>query len=79
MIGFECDPDKAARNLADHRVSFEQAVIACQDPFAVEWVDESEDYGEEPISLLGLYRREVAVCCLHGARRQYPNNLGSQG
>jgi len=59
MIGFEWDSDKAARNFIDHKVSFEQAVIACQDPFAVEWIDESEDYGEERISLLGLYRREV--------------------
>ena len=59
VIGFEWDSDKAARNLVDHRVSFEQAAIACQDPFAIEWIDESQDYGEERISLLGLYRREV--------------------
>jgi uncharacterized protein len=59
MIGFEWDSDKAARNLVDHRVSFEQAAIACQGPFAVEWIDESENYGEERICLLGLYRREV--------------------
>jgi putative transcriptional regulator len=38
MIGFEWDPDKAARNIVDHKVSFEQAAIACQDPFAVEWI-----------------------------------------
>ena len=59
VIGFEWDPDKAARNLVDHRVSFEQAVIACQDLVAIEWIDESEDYGEERSDLLGLYRREV--------------------
>jgi hypothetical protein len=28
----------------------EEAAIACQDPFVVEWIDESEDYGEERIS-----------------------------
>jgi hypothetical protein len=33
--------------------AFEQAVMACQDPFAIEWIDESEDYGEQRISLLG--------------------------
>ena len=50
---------RLARNLIDHKVSFEQPVVACQDPFAIEWIDESEDYGEERSDLLGLYRREV--------------------
>jgi uncharacterized DUF497 family protein len=59
MIGFEWDPDKAAQNLIDHKVSFEQAAVACRDPFAVEWIDEREDYGEERCGLLGLYGREV--------------------
>jgi uncharacterized protein len=59
MIGFEWDEDKAARNFIDHRVSFEQAALACRDPFAVAWIDERDDYGEERIGLLGLYGREV--------------------
>ena len=59
MIGFEWDDIKAAANLRDHRVSFEQAALACSDPFAVEWLDERENYGEERCVLLGLYGREV--------------------
>lgn len=59
MGGFEWDPDKAARNFVEHRVSFEQAAIACLDPFAIEWLDDRENYGEERISLLGLYQGEV--------------------
>jgi uncharacterized DUF497 family protein len=59
MIGFEWDPDKAASNLIDHKVSFEQAAIACCDPFAVEWIDDREDYGEERSVLLGLCGREI--------------------
>lgn len=59
MIGFEWDPDKAAQKLIDHKVSFEQAAIACRDRFAVEWIDEREDYGEERFGLLGLYEHEV--------------------
>ena len=59
MIGFEWDEQKAVRNLAEHKLSFEQAAIACCDPFAVEWVDEREDYGEERFGLLGLYQGEV--------------------
>jgi uncharacterized DUF497 family protein len=57
--GFEWDDDKAARNLVEHKVSFEQAALACRDPFAVEWLDEREDYGEERSSLLGRYGRDV--------------------
>ncbi len=38
----------------------EQAAIACRDLFAIEWIDEREDYdGEERSGLLGLYGREV--------------------
>jgi uncharacterized DUF497 family protein len=59
MIGFDWDPDKAERNLIDHKVSFEQAATACRDLFAVEWIDERKDHGEERCGLLGLYRREV--------------------
>lgn len=59
MSGFEWDDAKAARNLAEHKVSFAQAAVACRDPFAVAWIDEREDYGEERFGLLGLYAREV--------------------
>jgi uncharacterized DUF497 family protein len=40
-------------------VSFEDAAVACCDPFAVEWIDEREDYSEERVNLLGLSGREV--------------------
>ena len=59
MYGFEWDEDKANRNLVEHRVSFEQAALACRDPFAVEWIDNRDDYGEEWIGLLGLYGHDV--------------------
>jgi hypothetical protein len=59
MPGFEWDPPKAVQNLKDHKVSFEQAAIACKDPFAIEWIDEREDYDEERSALLGLNGREV--------------------
>ena len=52
--GFEWDADKAAANWRRHGVTFDQAVKACRDPFAVEWVDEREAYGEERINLIGM-------------------------
>jgi uncharacterized protein len=52
--GFEWDDEKAASNIRDHEgVTFEQAAAAFSDPFAVEWIDEREDYGEERSILLG--------------------------
>jgi uncharacterized protein len=53
-LEFEWDDAKAAGNLRDHGVSFAQAVAAYRDPFAVEWVDDRDDYGEERVILLGM-------------------------
>jgi uncharacterized protein len=53
--GFEWDDEKAASNIRDHEgITFEQAAAAFSDPFAVEWIDEREDYGEERSILLGM-------------------------
>jgi len=53
VIGFEWDINKAAANLRDHGVRFEDAARACRDPFAVEWIDTRQEYGEERVVLLG--------------------------
>ena len=54
-IGFEWDNNKAASNIRDHEgVTFAQAAAAFNDPFAVEWLDERQDYGEERSVLLGM-------------------------
>ena len=53
--GFEWDDEKAASNICDHDgVTFEQAAMVFSDAFAVEWIDEREDYGEERSVLLGM-------------------------
>jgi uncharacterized DUF497 family protein len=54
MMRFEWDDTKAARNLILHKVSFQQAALAFQDPFAVDWLDTRGAYGEERSILLGL-------------------------
>ncbi len=51
---FEWDDDKAAATLGGRSVSFEQGARACLDVFAVELIDDREDYGEERINLLGM-------------------------
>jgi uncharacterized protein len=52
-LDFEWDDAKAAGNLRNHGVSFPQATQAFRDPFAVEWVDLREEFGEERVVLLG--------------------------
>ncbi|HEU0157616.1 MAG TPA: BrnT family toxin [Stellaceae bacterium] len=56
---FAWDGVKAAQNLRDHRVSFEQAACAFRDPFAVEWIDTREAYREERCILLGMVDGQV--------------------
>jgi uncharacterized DUF497 family protein len=51
--GFEWDETKAAENYAKHGVSFETATKVFRDPFAVERLDDREDYGEERFVLIG--------------------------
>ena len=58
---FEWDDRKAARNRAQHDVSFETARLAFNDPFCVLRDDMREDYGEERYSLLGT----ANGCLLH--------------
>jgi len=51
---FEWDSAKAAQNWRRHGVTFQQAVKALRDPFAVEKIDDLENYGEERINALGM-------------------------
>ncbi|MBK3401171.1 MULTISPECIES: BrnT family toxin [Methylobacterium] len=51
---FTWDERKAASNLRRHGVAFEIALMAFRDPFAVEQIDDREDYGEERINMLGM-------------------------
>ncbi|MBV9748266.1 MAG: BrnT family toxin [Acetobacteraceae bacterium] len=54
MAEFEWDENEAAANRRSHGVAFELAAKACLDPFAVELIDDREEYGEERINLLGM-------------------------
>jgi uncharacterized DUF497 family protein len=51
---FEWADAKAAQNFRDHGVTFQQAIKAFGDVFALELLDDREDYGEERINLLGM-------------------------
>jgi uncharacterized DUF497 family protein len=51
---FEWDEQKAESNYAKHGITFEMARLAFQDPFAIEFTDERQDYGEERFQLIGM-------------------------
>ena len=57
---FGWDAEKAESNRHDHGVTFGQGARAIFDPFAIEWIDDREDYRdregnrEERTNLLGM-------------------------
>lgn len=51
---FEWDDDKAASNAEKHGVTFEQARSVFCDPFAIELLDDREDYSEDRYILIGM-------------------------
>jgi uncharacterized DUF497 family protein len=57
----EWDEAKAAENYAKHGVSFEQARGAFDDPFAIDFVDDREDYGEPRLILPGMVESRLLV------------------
>jgi uncharacterized DUF497 family protein len=50
---FEWDDAKAAANFRKHGVDFETATDVFRDPFAVDVVDASMDYGEPRFRIIG--------------------------
>ena len=54
MLEFEWDPAKAAANEAEHGITFETAREVFNDPFAMEWLDDREDYGEDRYVIIGM-------------------------
>jgi uncharacterized DUF497 family protein len=56
---FEWDDAKALRNFAKHGVSFEVAKAVFNDPFAIEQLDDREDYGEERFTVIGSVDHRV--------------------
>lgn len=61
MIEFEWDNEKASANLRKHGVSFDLPTQAFLDPFAVEWIDKREAYGEERTILLAMADGTILV------------------
>ena len=53
---FRWDDRKAASNVVDHGVTFDAARDVFKDPFAVEQLDDRENYGEDRFTIIGVAR-----------------------
>lgn len=58
---FEWHKSKAAANLRIHGVSFELAKTVFRDPFAIERLDDREDYGEERFVIVGMAEGSIVL------------------
>jgi uncharacterized protein len=67
LTRFEWDPAKAARNWHKHRVSFETALRAFADPFALSEPERIED-GEQRWRTLGVVEGCVLLVVAHTLR-----------
>ncbi|MGD0865469.1 MAG: BrnT family toxin [Rhizomicrobium sp.] len=65
---FEWDDGKAAENYANHGIGFELAKQVFRDLFAVERLDDREDYGEDRFILIGIV--EQLVLCVAYTERE---------
>ena len=58
---FEWHHAKAEANFEAHGVSFDLATTVFKDPFAVERLDDREDYGEERFVIVGMAEGGVVL------------------
>jgi uncharacterized DUF497 family protein len=60
-LKFEWDDAKAQANLGAHGVSFDLVKTVFKDPFAIERLDDREDYGEERFVIIGRAEGNVLL------------------
>jgi uncharacterized DUF497 family protein len=65
---FEWDDAKAARNVREHKVTFEMARLAFKDAFAFEREDCREHYDEDRYTLIGMVQ-DRALCVAYSVRK----------
>lgn len=60
---------KAATNLRNHGVSFQLARTVFSDPFAIERLDDREDYGEERFVIVGMAEGNILLFVVYTERK----------
>lgn len=70
-LEFEWHPAKAEANLQNHGVSFDLAKTVFKDPFAIELLDDREDYGEERFVIIGMAEGQVHLFVAYTEREEH--------
>jgi len=69
-LKFEWHDAKAEANLQAHGVSFELAKTVFNDVFAIERLDDREDYGEERFVVIGMAKGHIMLYVAYTERDQ---------
>jgi uncharacterized protein len=69
-LEFEWDDAKSAANLRAHGVSFELAKAVFKDPFAIELLDDRENYGEERFVIIGMAEEQALLFVAYTEREE---------
>jgi uncharacterized DUF497 family protein len=69
-LEFEWHEVKAEANLQAHGVSFELAKTVFKDPFAIERLDNRENYGEERFVIIGMADGHVLLFVAYTEREE---------
>ncbi|HYW41871.1 MAG TPA: BrnT family toxin [Bryobacteraceae bacterium] len=75
---FEWDPEKAAANLAKHKVSFEEAATVFGDPLARIVSDPRHSSEEERFVLLGLSQDQRLIAVMYVDRGEAIRMIGAR-
>jgi uncharacterized DUF497 family protein len=69
-LEFEWHEAKAEANLRSHGVSFELACTIFRDPFAIERMDDREDYGEDRFVIIGMAEGSLMLFVAYTEREE---------
>ena len=69
-LEFEWHEAKAEANLQAHGVSFDLAMAVFKDPFAIERLDDRENYGEERFVIIGMGEGDVLLFVAYTEREE---------
>jgi uncharacterized DUF497 family protein len=69
MLKFEWDEEKAKANLAEHKISFDEARLVFLDPYRLTEPDnERFDYGEERFQTIGIAKNLILLVVIYTDR-----------
>jgi uncharacterized DUF497 family protein len=70
-LEFEWHTAKAEANFRRHGVSFDLAKTVFNDPFAIDFLDDREEYGEERFVMIGMAEGKVLLFVAYTEREEH--------